>query len=81
MCRVLIPKYKKMAPYAKRLDRVESIILLAGQAAFLRRSRLTGLDARSFNHQFDRGEIESILNGLKPALGVGLLGFGPLGLN
>ena len=39
----------------------------------------TGLDAPSFNHQFDRGENESILNGLEPALGVGLLSFRPLG--
>ena len=35
----------------------------------------------SFNHQFDRGEIESILNGLEPALGLGLLGIRPPGRN
>jgi len=36
---------------------------------------------RSFNPQFDRGEKVSILNGLEPALGLGLLGIRPLGLN
>jgi len=46
---------------------------LAGQAAFLHRSKLTGLDSPSFNHLFDRGENESILNGLEPVLGLGLL--------
>ena len=54
---------------------------LAAQAAFLRLSRLTGLIAPSFNLQFDRGENESILNGLRAVLGVGLLGVGRLGLN
>ncbi len=44
-------------------------------------SRLAGLDAPSFNPQFDRDENESILNGLETALGLGLLGIGPLGLN
>ncbi len=47
----------------------------------LHRYRLTGLDAPSFNHQFVVGENESILNGLEPALGVGLLGFRLLGLD
>ena len=42
---------------------------------------LTGLDAPYFNQQIDRGENESILNGLEPALGLGLLRIGPLGLN
>ncbi len=44
-------------------------------------SSLTGLDAPSFNHQFDRGENESILIWLRPALGLGLLGVGPPGHN
>ncbi len=52
-----------------------------GQAAFLHRSKLTGLDAPSFNHQFVVGENESILIGLRPALGLGLLRIGPQGLN
>ncbi len=47
----------------------------------MHRSRLAGIDAPSFNPQFDRGENESILNGLEPALGLGLLGVGRLGLN
>jgi len=64
---------------SSRLDRglykrVFSINSLAGRRLFLCRSRLTGLDAPSFNHQFDRGENESILIGLKAALGLGLLG-------
>ena len=47
----------------------------------MHRSRLAGLDAPSFNPQFDRDENESILNGLGPALGLGLLSFRPPGLN
>ena len=42
---------------------------------------LTGLDAPSFNHQFNRDDNESILIGLGPVLGLGLLGVGRLGLN
>ena len=34
-----------------------------------------------FNPQFVVGENESILNGLEPALGMGLLSFRPLGRN
>ncbi len=36
---------------------------------------------RSFNPQFVVGEKESILIGLRPALGLGLLSFRPPGLN
>ncbi len=54
---------------------------LAAQAPFLRRSRLTGLDAPLYNTQFIISENESILIGLGPALGLGLLDIGPLGLN
>ncbi len=54
---------------------------LVGGSESLRRSRLTGLDAPSFNHQFDRGENGSILDKLGPALGVGVLGIGRLGRN
>ena len=35
----------------------------------------------SLKRHFLRGEKVSILNGLEPALGLGLLGVGPLGLN
>ncbi len=47
----------------------------------MHRSRLAGLDAHSFNPQIDRGDNESILNELDPALGLGLRGVGGLGLN
>ncbi len=72
--------------YFRGLDRslykrVFSITPLAGLAAFLRRSRLTGLDTPSFNTQFVVGENESFLIGLRPALGLGLLGIRPPGLN
>ena len=35
----------------------------------------------SFNPQFDRGENESIFNGLEPVLGLGFRRNRPLGLN
>ena len=54
---------------------------IGGRVKTLHRSMLTGLDTPSFNHQFDRGENESILIGLRTALGVRLLGVGTLGLN
>jgi hypothetical protein len=41
----------------------------------MHRSRLAGLDAPSFNHQFVVGENELILIGLEPVLGVGLRRF------
>ena len=41
----------------------------------MHRSKLAGLDAPSFNHQFDIGENESILIWLEPVLGLGLLRF------
>ncbi len=50
-----------------------SIAIYIGKGS-LRRSKLTGLDAPSFNHYFDRGENESILIVLRAALGLGLLG-------
>ena len=37
--------------------------------------------SRSFKPQFDRGENESIINGLEPPLGVGLVSIRPPGLN
>ena len=47
----------------------------------MHRFKLTGLDAPLFNTQFVVGENESILVGLRPALGLALLSFGPPGLN
>jgi len=47
----------------------------------MHRSKLAGLDAPSFNPQFDRDENESILIALRTALGMGLLGIEPPGLN
>ncbi len=42
---------------------------------------MTAAPPRSFNLQCVRGEKVSILNGLGPALGLGLLRVRPLGLN
>ena len=72
--------------YFRGLDRslykrVFSITPLAGLAAFLRRSRLTGLDTPLINPQCVTGENGSILIGLRAALGLGLLSFRPPGLN
>jgi hypothetical protein len=39
------------------------------------------MNKMSFKRHFFRGDNESILNGLEPALGMGLLKVRPLGLN
>ncbi len=44
-------------------------------------SPMKTLDEMSFKRHFLRGGNESILNGLRAALGLGLLGIRPLGLN
>ena len=54
-----------------------SIAIYIGKGS-LRRCMLTGLDAPLYNHQFDRGENESMLNGLDPVPGLGLRAVGPL---